>query len=257
MKKLILDELGIPVVEHCNINCKGCLHFCHKGQKPHFYQLNNYYSDLEQLKKFVEDIKVIRLYGGEPLLHPELEEFILVSREVFPNADIELLTNGLLITSMPQKLLQTLKESCTAIKWSVYPIISNEKFQKICTFLKKNGLRYTANRVEQFYTCYNFNGDSSKKTMFKKCSGKYCHLMRNGKFSVCPVPLVGHLINEFGVTFDFSDSILDLYSENMTSERINDFLNSAHDICRYCSPPKYFNWELQKVPALNDWITKN
>lgn len=254
---MFLNELGIPVTEHCNLNCKGCLHFCHKGQEPHFYSPDIYHADLKRLSRYIENIDVLRLYGGEPLLHPELKLFIEISKHIFPNTNIELLTNGLLLTSISQELTETLRHTDTIIKWSVYPVMNNVKIQEIYCFLKENYLNFTLEYVYQFYTCCNFDGDSPKEIMFQKCSGKYCHLLRNGKISVCPVPLVGHLIHKFGVNLDLSDSILDIYDEHMTAEKIDMFLHSVHDVCRYCSPPRYFDWEQQNDPDIEDWITKN
>ncbi|UCE21741.1 MAG: radical SAM protein [Candidatus Aminicenantes bacterium] len=71
----------LPVIEitsHCNLNCPICLkHF----QKPINMTLNEFRNILRQLHTFEKNLNVINLSGGEPTLHPELEDFLKVSSE--------------------------------------------------------------------------------------------------------------------------------------------------------------------------------
>lgn len=248
-----LNEIGIPVVEHCNLNCKGCLHFCHIGQEPFFYNINSYIKDIKQLKRFINYIDVIRLYGGEPLLHDDLFKFIDYSKNTFPKSNIEILTNGILITQMNECLVKSIKKNNVKICWSIYPVINDIKFEETIAFLNDNDINYTFTKVEQFYACYDFNGNINKDMAYLKCSGKYCHMLKDGKISCCPAPMVGHHINKFGADVDFTDGMFDIYNATNPSEII-DFLNKPHNACRYCSSPHFFNWELQSQNvSLNDW----
>ena len=63
--KPTIESIGIQIVDHCNLNCRGCLHFCHKGQEPYFYLAQQYQKDLKRLHEIV-NINTIRIYGGEP-----------------------------------------------------------------------------------------------------------------------------------------------------------------------------------------------
>ncbi|MBR4026658.1 MAG: radical SAM protein, partial [Lachnospiraceae bacterium] len=200
-----LQEIGIPVVEHCNINCKGCLHFCHRKQLPYFADINKLEKDLNRLHSFFDNIKTIRLYGGEPLLHKELYKFIICCKKIYVDSEIEILTNGLLLMDISSKLIETLKEYSVKIYWSVYPVINEEKYNQILKFIEINSLNCVINKVTEFYTCFDFTGNIDAYKAFERCSGKHCHILREGKISCCPAPLVGHLINKFGAGIDFSD----------------------------------------------------
>jgi molybdenum cofactor biosynthesis enzyme MoaA len=46
----------------------------------------------------------LRVVGGEPLLHPELETILPELHHYWPNARIDLLTNGLLFPKKPKTL---------------------------------------------------------------------------------------------------------------------------------------------------------
>lgn len=253
---IALSVIGIPVAEHCNLNCKGCLHFCHKDQQPYLYNLDSFKSDIDRMKELFENIGTIRFYGGEPLLHSNLSMFIEYAYKKYPNSSLEILTNGLLITSIGDKLKIAIKQCNAKIVWSVYPIISEQRFYDTIDFLKTNNIKYEYNKVSEFYTCYDFSGSQDKNISYEKCSGKYCHVLRNGKISCCPAPLVGHYINKFGANINFDDGIMDIYSVRNTDEIIN-FLKQPHTACKYCGAPRYFKWKQQDdVVNLNDWMIK-
>lgn len=78
-------------------------------------------------------------------------------------------------------------------------------------------------------------------------------MLKDGKISCCPAPMVGHLINQFGADIDFTDGVFDIYNAINPSEIIG-FINKPHNACRYCSSPHFFNWELQSQGvSLKDW----
>jgi len=52
----------------------------------------------------------IRILGGEPLLHPDLESILYETRSHWQEAHIELITNGLLLPKMNPALFSALKE---------------------------------------------------------------------------------------------------------------------------------------------------
>ena len=251
-----IDEMGIQIVDHCNLNCKGCLHFCHKGQKPYFYAIERYERDLQRLTSLVT-IGGIRIYGGEPLLHTELSRIIAISHDIVPYAKLRLFTNGLLLRSMPETLLTVLREHNVKIIWSVYPVFDDEAYFTTCKFLKAEGLAYQAERTEMFYACMRREGDIDPEYAFARCNGKNCHVMQDGKISLCPAPMVAKIMELFGFDGDVSDGLLDIYDTTLTGEQVAEFLCSPHSVCRFCTAPTYFSWQQQSDDStLEDWISK-
>lgn len=254
--KLKINEMGVQIVDHCNLNCKGCLHFCHKDQNPYFYEPSRYERDLKQLTSFV-DIDGIRIYGGEPLLHPELSKIIEISHKIAPNAQLKLYTNGLLLRTISKNLVFTLRKHGVTIIWSVYPVFDNEHFASIVKFLDAESLSFYAERTEKFYSCLRLEGDIDPQYAFERCNGRYCHIMQDGQISLCPAPMVAKTMRSFGFNFDLSDGLLDIYDKNITAQKIISFLNSPHSACSFCAAPNYFSWQpqLERV-SLIDWVSK-
>ena len=250
-----IAEMGIQLVDHCNLNCKGCLHFCHKGQEPYFYAPERYGRDLRRLTSLVT-LGGIRIYGGEPLLHGELKRIIEISHEIMPDAVLRLFTNGLLLRSMSAELITALREHNVKIIWSVYPVFDDEMFVSTCNFLNEAGLMYQAERTQIFYACMRREGDIEPEYAFKRCNGKSCHVMQDGKISLCPAPMVAKIMTKFGFDHDVSDSLLDIYDTALTGEQVAEFLRSPHSVCRFCTAPSYFSWQQQSgYAAPEDWVS--
>ncbi len=252
----ILKKIGIPIVEHCNLNCKGCLHFCNLNQEEFYYDCNEYKSDLNRLAELFENIEVIRLYGGEPLLHPELIKLLEITRKYLKNSKIEVLTNGLLLPYLDEYSFEVIKNLEVYIRWSSYPI-ENGINMKIEDKLIAERVPYYKNEVKEFYGIFNPIGNSNPNYQWEHCSGRDCHVLRKGYISVCPAPAVEHIINKtFNQQLDFTTSRLNIYDKNIDAEKIIEFLEKPHDVCKYCEGARMFIWEKQNKPIIEDWYGK-
>ncbi len=85
-------QLTIAVTAHCNLRCAGC------GYGRTFMEGNQL--SLETLLSVLEDasragVTTVRLYGGEPLLHPQLPE--VIRRAVDLGMTAYITTNGILL----------------------------------------------------------------------------------------------------------------------------------------------------------------
>lgn len=123
-----IPNLDIHLVEHCNLNCKYCCHFSNIAE-PEFYSPEEYEKDLKQLRKVTDGrVANILLMGGEPLLNPKINEFMMLSRKYFPRTYIQILTNGLLLKSMPDSFWQTMSDYKILLRHSVYPAFKVEDY---------------------------------------------------------------------------------------------------------------------------------
>lgn len=92
MPKLKKSKIEFYITNVCNFNCDNC------------NRLNNYrfsgqslWKDCEDLYKkwgTLIDFEKITILGGEPLLNTSLDQWLLGTRSIWPNATIQLLTNG-------------------------------------------------------------------------------------------------------------------------------------------------------------------
>ncbi len=122
LKKRDQLELCVPLVRHCNLNCKGCSAFSPVSE-PYFYSFENMERDLGHIAKLVEyKIDCLYLNGGEPLLHPDLVKIIRLCRSCFPTGLIKIFTNGTLLLKQKKDFWKACQE-CNIILWIThYPI---------------------------------------------------------------------------------------------------------------------------------------
>ena len=107
---MVLEYLEYHVAHHCNLNCRGCGHLSNLVEEESFGDFNQFKRDLTRLSELFENVKVIRLMGGEPLLNPDCISFVETARDVFPKARISIVTNGLLLPSMSCEFYRQVKK---------------------------------------------------------------------------------------------------------------------------------------------------
>ena len=84
--KYELDLIEFHIVEHCNLNCKGCIHFTPLADKS-CIKISDYKSDIKKMAEITKgSVKTINILGGEPLLHPQLLKLLKIARQYFPKS---------------------------------------------------------------------------------------------------------------------------------------------------------------------------
>lgn len=251
-----INNVAYPVVDHCNLNCRGCCRFCNKDQEKSFADIEVFEKDLRRFKELVPHIEMFRLFGGEPLLHPELDKFIYVARDIYPDSEIDIVTNGLLIDKMPERLIEAIKSCYIQLSISVYRPTA-EKMPAITKVLEKHKLGHTLNYVGEFWKRFNMAGDSDAVEMWTECSWKKCNGLRNGKFMMCPLPVVIKEFNKmFGYDFEFDGEVIDIYDEKLTFEDIYNFINRPHGYCAFCGRPEFIEWSNGGRAKIEDYAVK-
>ena len=230
---------------HCNLKCKGCGHYSNIAPEE-FGDFDKFESDIYRLKELFWGIRMIRLMGGEPLLNPRLPDFCHMARKVFPDADIRIVSNGLLIPSINVEILKAMKENYIGFDITQYPPTSELK-ERIELRCLENEVLYTmSGKVNQFFRTLNINGDSNKKDEHSICGSRRCHFLENGKISVCGLPILNKkykdIIGHNAPVFE--QDIMDIYDNSLDGFAINDFLSKPIETCRYCDNEHavWFEW---------------
>ena len=253
-KKESLDYIEYNVVGHCNLNCKGCSHFSNI-QKKEFADLATFEKDISMLKKLFSEIRRINLLGGEPLLHPELASFIQTTRTYYPDAELYITTNGLLIPQINAELIQTMKKCKVSFHITIYQPILQVK-EKILKFLQDHQIAYTLiESKEKFRKKMKLEGNQNPKHSYRNCRAKQCFCFHNGLIANCPMNLYIDRFNEYFHT-DIKGNVISFYDTTLTAKEIKRKLLKPNSLCQYCSPyPVFFEWESTngKEICQSDW----
>ncbi len=115
-------DFEVNIADHCNLNCQCCNHFSPLAEET-LLDIGVYQRDLRRIRELTAgDVGKIWLIGGEPLLHPQVTDFMYVARELFPNTHITLNTNGTLLLNKKADFWQALRDTGTELTLTKYPI---------------------------------------------------------------------------------------------------------------------------------------
>ena len=90
-------KLTYHVTHQCNKQCVSCGHFVPLVPKEEGHKsLEKITEDLHLISYYSSDIQEFGLGGGEPLLHPNIRDVIILTRQLLPNTVIRLDTNCIL-----------------------------------------------------------------------------------------------------------------------------------------------------------------
>jgi hypothetical protein len=250
---MILDYVETHLVDHCNLNCKGCGHFSSIAE-THFTDLAVFKRDFSRLGELFENIATIRLMGGEPLLHPDALLFAEHVRGVFPRAKICLLTNGILLPKQPAGFWESCAANDITVQISQYPLS-----------LDLDGITRTAGHfmvrleigraVSSFLQFMNLAGDSDPAVSFRNCQARFkCPFLQDGRISLCSLPATVHIFNKQFQT-DIranSEDFIDIFGNTGPSD-ILEFLKRPSRMCGWCLEDwPTFDWRVGSK-TIHDW----
>jgi hypothetical protein len=252
-RKPELEYVELHLTDHCNLNCRGCGHFCPVAT-PQYADLSQYRSDMGRLGRLFRNIRMIRLMGGEPLLHPDPAGFVNATRVAFPRAQVRFVTNGILLPQASPDFWEACRDTDTGIDLTVYPPLQHQVAARrsLCA---ANGVTLYANDVVSvFHAHMNLQGDSDEQRAFDCCRRMYfVPFLQAGRLYVCPLPALAWHFNK---QFDYripADAGIDIYSSAVTGRAILRQLNKPIATCKWCSYDFVpFPWSTSKR-RLSEW----
>ena len=226
---VILENIEYEIVDHCNLKCQNCNKFSYL--KPSYYidikKINEDFAKIStrfSLKKFT-------ILGGEPLLHPNINQILLLARKYFKNSFIKLISNGVLFCKK-DFLFFTLLSSCNiTIEISKYDLnVNYEKIKNICS---KFSIKLKFIEKNYFKDFMDKTGSCNAKQSFKRCRELvFCPNYSNGKLYVCGYAKSSEFLCKTSRLIQQAvDNGIDVMSSD---EQINQYLFSPVSTCKYC-----------------------
>ena len=187
--------------------------------------------------------------GGEPLLHPQVNDFIKIARTYLLNCKINIKTNGILLNNMKDSFY----ESCLDNNINIY--VSNYLNIKIN---KIKFINYTIFDKEKFY----FNYISKTNNSNTKCNNpgfnsyyKCCsQLNENGDFHFCGYSANIHFYNEYykcNIPIIKNKDYFNIYESNLSFTDIIKIYYSKRPFCFYCANHILNDWH--KFNNIDEW----
>jgi organic radical activating enzyme len=265
-----LERLDINVAYACNISCAGCISLSNFSRKG-VAKLNEIASWIDHWHQYL-NINTIVLFGGEPLVNPDIIEICQLIRKYYPTSVLRLITNGYLLDRIDPN--EWFKFMPFEIQVSVHRLdhehLINEQIKKILKvrsnwktivhsgttqhqqieFLFEN-LKIYKSKFKEFIAPYNlinnkllpFHSDPAKAHSL--CGSPATPILYKGQLYKCPA--VANLI-------DYTGENWTNYQECHSPEQLSNFvanIGRPESVCSQCpenlSQHSYNHFELNNV----------
>jgi sulfatase maturation enzyme AslB (radical SAM superfamily) len=258
--KPILPFVEMMITQACNLSCYGCTNYSdliHSGYV-------RWADGRKQIESWLErvDISDFGIMGGEPLVNPEVEEWILGFRNLLPNAQIRFTTNGINLHKKFHviKLLHDIGNCVIKISHHtddprlaevIHQIFESYDWRPITEYgidrwTTGDRVRFHIKKPEIFLKTYQGSyadmmpHDNNPIEAFDACIQQTCPLLYNGRIYKCSTAgLLTDILDRFnrpnwnqwqslidpGIGPDCSDADLAGFLDNF---------GKPHNICRQC-----------------------
>lgn len=254
-------DFEVNLADHCNLNCQCCNHFSPIASYT-FLNIVQYENDIKRMAELFEGkINTLALLGGEPLLYPQIERAMQISREYLPETEITIVTNGLLLPQMKDSFWKACREWKVALLVTKYPIGFNYEgcVDKAKAENVKCAISYDSETLKTTYKLpLKENAVLNPYKNYMKCyHANQCVVLREGRLYTCPLCANVHHFNKFfgkNIPEREANSI-DIYAAS-SYEEIDDFLKTPIPMCEHCDVYNYvydIPWNTSKR-SINEWM---
>jgi organic radical activating enzyme len=258
--KLTLPFLEIMATQACNLSCVGCTNYSDLPVKG--------YLSWQQAKQSIQmwsqrlELPDFGIIGGEPLLNPTIDQWVVGLRELLPSTRIRFTTNGVLLHkkleivdlmhSVGNSLFKiTVHQNNQQLECIIDEILKKYKWKTITEFgitrwVTDNNFKFQVNRPTKFIKTYigeysnMMPHNNNPLEAFKICCQPNCPLLYNGKIYKCSTSaLLNDTLKHVGNPNleswqPYLVNGLDIDSSDEDLKKFVDNYSKPNAICRMC-----------------------
>jgi organic radical activating enzyme len=239
-KSTKFDWFGYIVSQTCTLKCEHCCEHVPYQKGKGFTSVEIIVKDVKKLANSSNFLSFVELVGGEPFLHPEIEQLVTELLKIENIGYIKSFTNGTVIPS--DKLCKIMRNPRFMLHVSNYELSTKGKLldniYKTRTKLDNFGVKYLFAKTFEWLDFTSFDkheeSDEYMKQAFNKCFLKNCSRVYNGKLYRCPHQYAGVQLQKLK---EIPMECLDIHSSDTRS--LGKDLDSFEDLdfieaCKHC-----------------------
>lgn len=236
-----VEAFELHVAEHCNLRCANCC-----NMSPLVAERLLTVAEVESFTRRMASFlvaDVVKIMGGEPLLHPDLPAVLRILRDSGIGDRVRLFTNGLLLPSMPDALWEALDE-LTISSYTSAPV-KPAVLAMVRERAKRHDFVLNVKPVDEFTQVLSprFEHDDERtQRTYDRCWLRHrCLVVRDRKFYMCTrAAYADDFLHR--VTHEPSPVPLDRSSDGIAIDvpdlaaALESYLNREQPLgaCRYC-----------------------
>lgn len=235
-KDIYFKYLEVPITTRCSLNCKECNNLIQVYQKPQNFEANQIIRDIKRICCVSERIKMLRILGGEPLLHPDLAKILNELKKIEKIERVQIVTNGTLL--FDKECLALLRHKKFSVDISNYGEHSR-KYVELIRQLKKNQVCYSTQSQQKPWkalsSCSSRNRSKEDlRSIFSVCR-QDCHSLLNGELHICARSAHGTDLGLIEKEMKDYVSVRNAHGKRELKREIYEILNREKiAACNYC-----------------------
>jgi organic radical activating enzyme len=241
-RRIVTESMEIHVTEHCNLKCRDCCNMSPYNPKK--------FMTLEEAQQICDFAKLhfrpnlFKICGGEPTLHPQIDDILRIMKESKVSDTLKVITNGLLLFKMTDTFWQLI-DQLTVSNYISAPI-RPKLLEMIKEKAKQFDVMLNIKNVEVFNEIFVEDTTQDKERtqhIYNDCWMRHvCLIIRDGYFHKCTrssymdrnLELVGKSTAVGDSTFTSTDGIA--LADPEFKEKALHYLNSTTPLnsCKHC-----------------------
>ena len=244
-ERIRLRQIEVGICRRCTNHCQGCNHATPLAKPPFVMPPEVLREDLLRIGR-VAEIHQLALLGGEPLLHPDIDEMLSVAQSANVANVVVIITNGQLLGRMSDRFWKMIRR----LDVDVYPgKLSGPQIVYIQNRCRENNVQLKIVPIGKFHKCLRSGKDETPEHLqhrFDICpTGHLCVCLDYGFVYRCPQASIWPAL----FLPDQSPTVDGLSLDGITPEKLKAYLESKTPLksCARCSVEEsYFNWHESK-----------
>lgn len=228
-------EVLLFVTLKCTLNCKDCISLIPYQKKKINLPKENILSAAKNFLESVDGVNILPLFGGEPLLHPDIVEICTELSKSSKYVQLEIITNG---TIVPNIDYTALKKTGVIFRISNYQLLSAHISELIATLEKYEIPYYQVNDEDLWYkmpypVLANRNLKENQER-YDKCFARHNNpTILNGHYYECTFAAVASMLNGFP---EFKDDYIELINGGLIQSKLKKMISEKKVLstCNYC-----------------------
>lgn len=247
-RKICISKLVFPLTNRCTLNCQKCNSFMPYTKRFFDRSMEEIKRDIDIVFQYIDELSLLLLVGGEPLLYSSLGELVIYIGEKYKSkiGKVLIITNG---TIIPDKsLCEIFLKNKVEVRISNYGLSDAymQKIAKLKETLAVYGVTYTE-FVEMEWLDIGFPEEnlvmgSNEEELYQhmmQCES-YCHGVYNGKFYFCTEAVMAEWAGLYRIP---EDDYIDLNNSDQSHEQnrmqlleyqFGKIKNGYFSFCKYC-----------------------
>tara|TARA_Y100000022_G_scaffold199244_1_gene211271 strand:+ start:5802 stop:6539 length:738 start_codon:yes stop_codon:yes gene_type:complete len=211
------------------------------------------------------------LMGGEPALHSDLTKFVYLSRKMWPNSYIEVISNGFFLHRHPD-LCEALRKTRTVLGVSIHHDSPeyNKRFAPVYKLMRewmdkgaeievRPSIQHWIRQYQGFGNTMEPYEDNDPKNSWKYCVSKLCVQLHEGKLWKCPalayLPMQAEKYN-LSEKWDPYLKYVPLDQECSEKELRDFFTRREESFCKMCPNAEHYFTPDSPLKPVNYWKKK-